>query len=277
MESPAYGKATDQAERKVAMSCGEIGECLRTTPLLSQSPNHDVYDRFSPVRKRIIVAVIVLAGIIAPSASGSFVPCIPEVAKDLNTTGTVIKQLDCIYSKRRGGGEFYPEDRLSVLIFGLTAQFVDGKAELITILLCLLENSVGVDIVLLPAGTYIVDILLDPTVEVMIASRTPLIIGPCPQKISITERPECTDEDFILLQPAGEAIIQSLKSIFERGLSCDETGDAVLQMIPFSLSEPDHEGKVSLQRWIWAGNFAVGPNMIVIFPPRGRDMYVVEW
>ncbi|KIJ50403.1 hypothetical protein M422DRAFT_44472 [Sphaerobolus stellatus SS14] len=103
------------------------------------------------------------------------------------------------------------------------------------------------------------------------------VIRPRPQKISITERPECTDEDFILLQPAGEAIIQSLKSIFEHGLLCDETGDAVLQMIPFSLSEPDHEGKVSLQRWIWAGNFAVGPKMIVIFPPRGRDMYVVEW
>ncbi|KIJ42315.1 hypothetical protein M422DRAFT_254388 [Sphaerobolus stellatus SS14] len=64
-----------------------------TTPLLSQSADADVYDRFSPGRKRVIVAVIALAEIIAPFASGSFVPCVPEVAADLNTTGTVIKQV----------------------------------------------------------------------------------------------------------------------------------------------------------------------------------------
>ncbi|KAF8589764.1 MFS general substrate transporter [Ramaria rubella] len=62
-----------------------------TTPFLPDStgevpPIDDVYNRFSKIQKQVIVAIIALAAF----ASGCFVPCVPQVAKDLNTTGTVI-------------------------------------------------------------------------------------------------------------------------------------------------------------------------------------------
>ncbi|KIJ33129.1 hypothetical protein M422DRAFT_265000 [Sphaerobolus stellatus SS14] len=99
--------------------------------------------------------------------------------------GNVSKLADkaLINGRKRRGGEWYPEDRLratlpgalillpmSVLIFGLTAQFVDGKAGLIIILFCLLANGIGVDVVLSPSGTYTVDIMHDRSAEVMAAS-----------------------------------------------------------------------------------------------------------
>jgi hypothetical protein len=77
------------------------------------------YDRFTPARKRMILALVSLAGMIpcesksffpaayvtlgrwltSPFLSGipkvfvigSFVPCIPQISRDLRTTGTVIK------------------------------------------------------------------------------------------------------------------------------------------------------------------------------------------
>ncbi|KAF8521415.1 major facilitator superfamily domain-containing protein [Hysterangium stoloniferum] len=49
-----------------------------------------MYDRFTTREKQGITVVISLAGIIGPFASGSFIPCIPEIAKDLKTSGTVI-------------------------------------------------------------------------------------------------------------------------------------------------------------------------------------------
>jgi hypothetical protein len=89
-----------------------------TTPLLvgsaqEQSPSQDVYDRFTTTQKRVITMVISAAGLIGREclriicisieltdmnlhactafASGCFVPCVPEISKDLNTTGTVVK------------------------------------------------------------------------------------------------------------------------------------------------------------------------------------------
>ncbi|KIJ29148.1 hypothetical protein M422DRAFT_784388 [Sphaerobolus stellatus SS14] len=59
--------------------------------VLQDAPQQiNVYDRFSSKQKRTITSIISLAGFIGPFAAGCFVPCIPEVAKDLNTTGTVI-------------------------------------------------------------------------------------------------------------------------------------------------------------------------------------------
>ena len=39
---------------------------------------------------RVDVANVVVY-IVTAFASGCFVPCVPEIAKDLNTTGTIIK------------------------------------------------------------------------------------------------------------------------------------------------------------------------------------------
>ncbi|KAF8519615.1 MFS general substrate transporter [Hysterangium stoloniferum] len=74
-----------------------------TTPLLADHPRLkpstlDVYDRFTDVQKRTITATISFAGIIGLFASACFVPSVPEVAKDLRTTGTVIKHVLTIFA-----------------------------------------------------------------------------------------------------------------------------------------------------------------------------------
>ncbi|KAF8521614.1 major facilitator superfamily domain-containing protein [Hysterangium stoloniferum] len=71
------------------------------TPLLSEQRNsrpRDIYDRFTDVEKRSITIVISIAGIIGPFAMGSFLPCVPEIATDLNTTGAVINYTIAIYN-----------------------------------------------------------------------------------------------------------------------------------------------------------------------------------
>lgn len=85
-----------------------------------------------------------------------------------------------IRGKQKRGGEWYPEDRLratlsgalilgplSVLVFGLTTQFISGRVGLIINLVCLFINGVGIDVVLSPSGTYTVDILRDRSAEVV--------------------------------------------------------------------------------------------------------------
>ena len=78
-----------------------------------------IYDRFTPGRKRMILALVSLAGMIPCEhfplltricpwltfsfffyrercivfVIGSFVPCIPQISRDLDTTGTIIKQV----------------------------------------------------------------------------------------------------------------------------------------------------------------------------------------
>lgn len=63
------------------------------TPLLEGQPvlDHDkIYDRFSPSRKRVIVAVTALTGTFPMFASGSFIPLIPQIAQDLHSSGEVV-------------------------------------------------------------------------------------------------------------------------------------------------------------------------------------------
>jgi hypothetical protein len=80
------------------------------TPLLSSGHN-DVYLRFSPTRKSIILVTVSACGLlncmfivffvflitflitllILVFVVGTFTPSIPQIAKDLNTTGAVIK------------------------------------------------------------------------------------------------------------------------------------------------------------------------------------------
>ncbi|KIJ26230.1 hypothetical protein M422DRAFT_272715 [Sphaerobolus stellatus SS14] len=78
---------------------------------LLHNPKENPYARFSSFQKRIIVGIVAFSGIMTRKqyiplsrflaarltgslfkafAASSFVPCVPEVAKDLNTTGEVI-------------------------------------------------------------------------------------------------------------------------------------------------------------------------------------------
>ncbi|KAF4602947.1 hypothetical protein EYR38_003351 [Pleurotus pulmonarius] len=63
------------------------------TPLLSEGPaplDHGrVYDRFSPSKKRVILAMVSCSGVIPLFVSGVFIPAIPQIARDLLTTPEV--------------------------------------------------------------------------------------------------------------------------------------------------------------------------------------------
>ncbi|TBU29305.1 MFS general substrate transporter [Dichomitus squalens] len=57
----------------------------------SEILKHDLlYRRFSPSQKRVIVSLIAYAALIPFLASGSFVPSIPEIARELGTTGPIV-------------------------------------------------------------------------------------------------------------------------------------------------------------------------------------------
>ncbi|EIM82270.1 MFS general substrate transporter [Stereum hirsutum FP-91666 SS1] len=59
------------------------------TPLLTAGQD-SVYDRFSKSKKKGIVAIVSFAGLVPLFVSGTFVPSIPQISKDLGTTGSVI-------------------------------------------------------------------------------------------------------------------------------------------------------------------------------------------
>ncbi|PSR70423.1 hypothetical protein PHLCEN_2v13674 [Hermanssonia centrifuga] len=72
------------------------------TPLLLDGPippvdfaaakEHElVYNRFTPLQKRTIIALISLAGLSPLLISGSLYPSIPQIARDLDTTGSVVR------------------------------------------------------------------------------------------------------------------------------------------------------------------------------------------
>ncbi|KAJ3511710.1 hypothetical protein NLJ89_g3940 [Agrocybe chaxingu] len=55
-------------------------------PLLRPARHEEVYKRFSPAKKRVIVAIASLTGLLPRT----FVPSIPQIAKELNSTGAVV-------------------------------------------------------------------------------------------------------------------------------------------------------------------------------------------
>ncbi|KAF5330126.1 hypothetical protein D9611_010544 [Ephemerocybe angulata] len=63
-----------------------------STPLLSKivAEHELLYQRFSPRRKKFIVAMVSFCGLIPLFISGTFIPCIPQISRDLDTTGTVV-------------------------------------------------------------------------------------------------------------------------------------------------------------------------------------------
>ncbi|KIJ63399.1 hypothetical protein HYDPIDRAFT_92741 [Hydnomerulius pinastri MD-312] len=57
---------------------------------LQRKAHEEIYDRFSTAEKRTIVSVVSFAGLVPMFVGGSFVPSIPQVAKDLDSTGAVV-------------------------------------------------------------------------------------------------------------------------------------------------------------------------------------------
>ncbi|KAF8499338.1 MFS general substrate transporter [Hysterangium stoloniferum] len=59
----------------------------------TESQADKVYDRFTPTHKRLITCLVAMAGAMESIVMGSFIPCVPAVAKDFNTTGVVINNV----------------------------------------------------------------------------------------------------------------------------------------------------------------------------------------
>lgn len=61
---------------------------LLSRPLNIPSDDHQlVYQRFSPLYKKFIVVIVSWCGLLPLFISGTFYPSIPQIARDLNTTG----------------------------------------------------------------------------------------------------------------------------------------------------------------------------------------------
>jgi len=57
----------------------------------------EVYDRFTPRRKVMIVSVLAFASFLAPISSTTVLAAVPEVAATYNTTGTIINLTNALY------------------------------------------------------------------------------------------------------------------------------------------------------------------------------------
>lgn len=57
----------------------------------------EVYDRFSPARKLVIVAILSYCSFLAPISSTTVLSAVPEVAAEYQTTGTVINLSNALY------------------------------------------------------------------------------------------------------------------------------------------------------------------------------------
>lgn len=69
------------------------------TPLLENDgiKTDLVYERFSPAKKRVIVGIVSWGGLVPFFTSGTFIPSIPQIAKELNTTGEAVSMAVSIY------------------------------------------------------------------------------------------------------------------------------------------------------------------------------------
>ncbi|KKA27952.1 hypothetical protein TD95_001195 [Thielaviopsis punctulata] len=61
-----------------------------------------VYDRFTPQRKRVMVALLAFCSFLAPISSTSVLAASPEVAAEFNTTGTIINLSNAMYMLSMG-------------------------------------------------------------------------------------------------------------------------------------------------------------------------------
>jgi MFS family permease len=122
-----------------------------------------------------------------------FIPCGVGNFIGAPLAGRISDQIIIKWKKRRNG-IWVPEDRLrgtmigaflfvpvSVLASGLVTTYVDGTVGLVANLVCLFFNGIGVDLVLSPTASYVVDILHDRSAEGMAANSAArnLLLSSC--------------------------------------------------------------------------------------------------
>jgi len=75
----------------------DLDRGLGSRPPDEQGKEPDIYDRFSPSRKLLIVFIVAWAALLAPFASSAFLPSIPQIASDLQTSESVINYSVAVY------------------------------------------------------------------------------------------------------------------------------------------------------------------------------------
>ncbi|KAF1811055.1 MFS general substrate transporter [Eremomyces bilateralis CBS 781.70] len=104
-------------------------------PTLTQE-DEDIYRRFTPGRKRLIVAVVAVCSFLAPISSTTVLSAVPEVAATYNTDGTMINLSNALYLIFMGLspifwgpiGTVYGRRRVSIVAVILFTAFSIGTA-----------------------------------------------------------------------------------------------------------------------------------------------------
>ncbi|KAK1520315.1 major facilitator superfamily transporter [Colletotrichum costaricense] len=92
-ETPDLAPTTSNAEKS-----GSIVPAVDVNDAsLSRQDTEAVYNRFTPAKKRLVTAVVACGGIASTVSSLLLLAAIPEIAADLNTTGTTINVSNAIY------------------------------------------------------------------------------------------------------------------------------------------------------------------------------------
>jgi hypothetical protein len=70
---------------------------MPTVQYIATGDNDVVYNRFTPRRKMIIVAVVSFCSFLAPISSTTVLSAVPEVAETFNTDGSIINVSNALY------------------------------------------------------------------------------------------------------------------------------------------------------------------------------------
>ncbi|KZL68160.1 major facilitator superfamily transporter [Colletotrichum tofieldiae] len=90
--SPDLALTTSNADKNVS-----ILPAIDDNAGLSRHDTDAIYNKFNPARKRLVTAVVACGGVASTVSSLLLLAAIPEIAADLNTTGTIINISNAIY------------------------------------------------------------------------------------------------------------------------------------------------------------------------------------
>ncbi|KAH8100315.1 MFS general substrate transporter [Cristinia sonorae] len=228
------------------------------TPLLADPAplEHEaVYRRFSPAQKKWIVALVSFCGLIPLFVSGSFVPSIPEIAKDLNSTGEVISLAVSLSVLVNAFG---------CLLWATYSAFYGRRPIYLLSLLCQCAGSLGV------ASSRSVPELLALRVLQAFGSSSGLSIGIAVigDIYKLEERGTASGIFFgcVLLGPALAPVAGGFAAEYYSWrimqLSLLVSGLAVFTAVALFLPETSHPGtrgvekhQVGKPRWVWLNPF----------------------
>jgi hypothetical protein len=98
------------------------------------SIDDEVYNKFSPRRKAVIVTLLSFCALLCPISSASVLSAVPEVAAEFDTNGTVINLSNALYLVFMG---------LSPCFWGPLSQVYGRRWVCIPCIICTLQDDAG--------------------------------------------------------------------------------------------------------------------------------------